>query len=429
MIISGFLGAGKTTFLNHILRNKDGLRVAVIVNDMASLNVDAELVSEAIKRQTSENCEETEVVELTNGCICCTLRDDLGRQIAELTVNARGKGVHRRLDYILVESTGISEPLPVAQIFLLPLQFRQEDSHDTAHDNEHSHSHGSVNTHHGAHASAKTLNDIAFIDAMVSVVDATNFWKDFASGDRLLDRHMETTPTDTRSIVDLLTVQVEYANIVVINKCDLVPAAKVDELEAFLLRLNPSAKCVRATFSNVALATVLHTGLFNFDDVAHAPGWLQDLVGDHESETDAFGFTSFVFRSRRPFLAQKFHNLVSGVDRPGAPNNTSVRSAHVFRGVLRSKGSFSIAEEPSTKWMWSSSFSSRSIRRGDIGIANAAQKQPGFLSEIVFIGIKMNEDLIRAALKSAEATDSDLQAYEQLQKPLPHPWMQQKKGK
>ncbi len=337
-IISGFLGAGKTTFLNHVLANREGLRAAVVVNDMASVNIDARLVLEAAEDNAREEEEEEEqqqqqqqqrdqeqladrsdassggavvaakvvdpepkpprqsipeVVELSNGCICCTLRDDLARQLADLATRRVAQGAPRagekEFDYIFVEASGISEPLPVAQIFLLPLAvgstvagIRGSRTHHESPHLQHTHSHGSaahpedegaggracVEVVAGAHrpsssgkgggsssnhssgkgggGSVRVLNDVAYIDALVSLVDARHFWTDFTSRDRLRDRDLQAVPDDGRAVVELLTAQVEYADVLVVNKCDLVTPAKAAELQAFLRRLNPAARCVRA---------------------------------------------------------------------------------------------------------------------------------------------------------------------------------------
>eukprot|EP00750_Incisomonas_marina_P006200 INCI14364.1.p1 GENE.INCI14364.1~~INCI14364.1.p1 ORF type:complete len:781 (+),score=131.08 INCI14364.1:116-2458(+) len=523
VIVSGFLGAGKTTFLNHVLENRGGLRAAVVVNDMASVNVDAALVTQSVQQgiksqrqqavqhasttssssvskfdcgpelanhntvepNAADTADLPEVLELTNGCVCCTLRDDLARQLVDIATRRAPMGHPRAgeklFDYIFVECTGISEPLPVAQVFLLPLQTSssQVDHDHSDCDSTHSHGHGhgisapdihrstqgstftddhvpsqpkaaTAKPNARAHARIRTLSDVAYVDALVSLVDARHFWSDFASKQRLRDRAMQAGPGDNRAIVELLTVQVEYANVVVINKCDLVSSSKVHELRAFLARLNPTAALINSTFSAVPLDRVLFTHAFNFETTVRAPGWLRDLVGDHESETDAFGFTSWVFCSDRPFCARRFHNFASGRrgnagDGGGqavsARNNAAdARRSSVFAGVLRSKGHFALAEEPRARWIWSSSFSSRSVRRAGAVSVNQGQRSASVerldpvatspsdrgrspAVELVFIGIRMNEPALREVLNQALATDAEIARMQGMERPAAHPWL------
>jgi G3E family GTPase len=258
-VLSGFLGAGKTTVLNHVLNNREGKRVAVIVNDMSEVNIDGRLVREG----GSELSRVDEaLVELTNGCICCTLRQDLLDEVARLAKE-------ERFDYLLIESSGISEPLPVAETFTFV-----DDS-------------------------GTSLEEVARLDTMVTVVDAYNFMRDYRSDDELAERGLTTSADDTRAIVDLLVEQVEFADVILINKIDLVTAEAVNQLEAILSRLNPTAKIVRIDHGQVALAEVLDTGRFDFEQAALSPEWLEhDHDHDHAEE---YGISSFVFRARRPF--------------------------------------------------------------------------------------------------------------------------------
>ncbi len=296
-VLSGFLGAGKTTLLNHILNNREGLRVAVIVNDMSEVNIDARLVREG-GAQLSRT-DET-LVEMSNGCICCTLREDLLREIRHLAQQ-------RRFDYLLIESTGISEPLPVAETFC----FSDE--------------------------AGQSLADVARLDTMVTVIDAFNFLKDYRSTDFLRERGQSSGEGDERTVVDLLVDQVEFCDVLVLNKMDLLSAADLAHLRGILQRLNPRADLVQAEFGKVPLARVLNTGRFDFAQAAAAPGWLRELRGEHVPETEQYGIGSFVYRARRPFHPQRFWELI----------HTE------WPGVLRSKGCFWLATRMDFAGAWS----------------------------------------------------------------------------
>lgn len=296
-VLSGFLGAGKTTLLNHILHNRQGLRVAVIVNDMSEVNIDAALVREggAALSKTEER-----LVELSNGCICCTLREDLLIEVGRLAKEGR-------FDYLLIESTGISEPLPVAETF-------------TFEDDE-----------------GQSLADLCRLDTMVTVVDALNFMRDYEGADSLKERAAELDATDERTVVDLLIDQVEFCDVLVLNKCDLVKSADLDRLEAILRKLNPRAAIVRAVEGQVPLEAVLNTGRFDFEQASEAPGWLAELRGEHTPETEEYGISSFVFRARRPFHPERFTQAVEA----GWP------------GVVRSKGFLWLASRHHLVGLWS----------------------------------------------------------------------------
>jgi len=286
-VLSGFLGAGKTTLLNHVLSNREGMRVAVIVNDMSEVNIDASLVrgGEAELSRTEER-----LVEMTNGCICCTLRDDLLQEVRKLALEGR-------FDYLLIESTGISEPLPVAMTFI----FEDEEG--------------------------KALSEFARLDTMVSVVDARNFLNDFASHDYLDDRGESMGEEDERTLADLLTDQVEFADILILNKVDLVTQEELDHLQALLRSMNRSAQIIPTTRGEVPLVRILDTGLFDFDRASAAPGWIQELNGNHVPETEEYGVSSMVFRARRPFHPARFWDFVNGE----------------WPGVIRAKGFFWLA--------------------------------------------------------------------------------------
>lgn len=296
-VLSGFLGAGKTTLLNHVLANRDGLRVAVIVNDMSEINIDAQLVrgGDAALSRTQET-----LVEMSNGCICCTLRDDLLQEVARLA----GEG---RFDYLLIESTGIGEPLPVAATFT----FETEDGH--------------------------SLSRIARLDTMVTVVDAHRFRRDLGSLDDLRTRQLALSEEDERTIPDLLIDQVEFANVIVINKADLVSAKVLGELQALLRHLNPEATLVTATRGVVETQRLLGTGAFDFAQAEAAPGWQKELAGEHVPETEEYGIASFVYRARRPFHPGRLWTRIDA----GLP------------GVLRAKGFFWVANQPDLVGSWS----------------------------------------------------------------------------
>lgn len=291
-VLSGFLGAGKTTLLNRILNNRDGLRVAVIVNDMSEVNIDADLLREGGAELS--HTEET-LVEMSNGCICCTLRDDLLAEVRRLSEEAR-------LDYLLIESTGISEPLPVAATF----DFRDEEG--------------------------QSLADVARLDTMVTVVDAVNLLNDFSSHDLLADRGETLGEEDKRSLVHLLTDQIEFADVVVLNKVDDARAEQVDAALKIIRSLNADARIIRTSRSVVDPHDVLSTGLFDYEKAHEHPMWAKELYGfaEHTPETEEYGISSFVYRARAPFDARKIYALLNQ-DLPG---------------VIRAKGHFWMASRP-----------------------------------------------------------------------------------
>ena len=290
-VLSGFLGAGKTTLLNKVLNNREGRRVAVIVNDMSEVNIDADLV----RADTELSRTDETLVEMSNGCICCTLRDDLLDEVRRLAVAGR-------FDYLLIESTGISEPLPVAATF----DFRDE--------------------------SGDSLSDLARLDTMVTVVDAVNLMNDFSSHDFLRDRGETMGEEDERTLVHLLTDQIEFADVVILNKVDDAGAAKVDAARKIIRSLNADAEIIETNRSSVATDKILNTGLFDFEQAHEHPMWAKELYGfaDHTPETEEYGVTSYVYRARLPFVPEQILEVLNG-DLPG---------------VIRAKGHFWIATRP-----------------------------------------------------------------------------------
>ena len=370
-VLSGFLGAGKTTLLNHILHNREGRRVAVIVNDMSEVNIDAALVRDggAELSRTDEK-----LVEMSNGCICCTLREDLLIEVGRLAKEGR-------FDQLVIESTGISEPLPVAETFT----FAGEDG--------------------------KSLADVARLDTMVTVVDAFNFLRDYGSPDSLGQRGQSLGDEDTRTVVDLLIEQVEFCDVLVVNKTDLVTAEERERLMAILRSLNPRARIEASEFGRVALDRVLDTGLFDFEQAERAPGWLAELRGEHASESETYGIGSFVYRARLPFHPQRFWDLVQSE----------------WEGVVRSKGFFWLASRATRAGSWSQA--GGACRHGVAGLWWAAVPREHWPAdeealeairknwdpatgdarqELVLIGIGMDEPGLRARLDACLLTESEM---------------------
>ena len=297
-VLSGFLGAGKTTVLNHILNNRDGLKVAVIVNDMSEINIDAATV----KNEISFNRSEEKLVEMSNGCICCTLREDLLDEITRLAKDGK-------YDYLVIESTGISEPLPVAETFTF------------ADDN------------------GISLSDIATLDTMVTVVDALNFLHDYDKAESLQEVGESLGDEDERSVADLLVEQIEFADVLLISKTDLVTNNELNRLKSILKTLNTDAHQIAIENGKVPLKQIIATGKFSFDKAQQAPGWLKELRGEHIPETEEFGISSFVYKARRPFHPQKFYNFLHSDDIAGK--------------LIRSKGFFWLASRPHIAGSWS----------------------------------------------------------------------------
>ena len=297
-VLSGFLGAGKTTVLSHILNNRENKRVAVIVNDMSEINIDSSIV----QNDVSLNRSEEKLVEMSNGCICCTLREDLLEEVNKLAKEGR-------FDYLVIESTGISEPLPVAETFT----FADEDG--------------------------VSLSDISTLDTMVTVVDAVNFLKDYEQAKYLQETEESLGEDDERSVADLLVDQVEFANIILISKTDLVDAEHIQRLTAILKTLNTNAKIISITEGRVDINAVLNTKLFNFEEAEQAPGWLVEMRGEHVPESEEYGISSFSYEARRPFHPAKFHEFLHNTEGYGK--------------LIRSKGYFWLATRPEFAGTWS----------------------------------------------------------------------------
>lgn len=376
-VLSGFLGAGKTTLLNHILHNKEGLKVAVIVNDMSEVNVDANLV----KNENVLSRTEEKLVEMSNGCICCTLREDLMVEVERLAKEDR-------FDYLLIESTGISEPIPVAQTF----SFVDEDNNID-------------------------LSRFSYVDTMVTVVDAFNFFKDFGSPETLMDRDLTDIEGDYRTIVNLLTDQIEFANVIILNKTDLVSEDHLGVLKAAIKKLNPAAKIITSSYSKVAPKEILNTGLFDFEEAEQSAGWIEELSKEeHTPETEEYGISSFVFRSKKPFDPDRFMSYIQ----QKFPYN-----------IIRSKGLFWLASRPGQALVWGqaggalkadsagvwwSSMSDEERLQYAPFVENREEIESGWdatfgdrKNEIVFIGQDMDETQIRADLNACLATEEELE--------------------
>lgn len=297
-MLSGFLGAGKTTILSHTLNNRENKKVAVIVNDMSEINIDSEI----LRSEVSLNRSEEKLVEMSNGCICCTLREDLLEEVTKLAKEGR-------FDYLVIESTGISEPLPVAETFTF------------------------------ADENGVALSDIADLDTMVTVVDAVNFLKDYDEAKYLQETGESLGEEDERSVADLLVDQVEFADLILISKTDLASASDIDRLTAILKTLNTHAKIYPIANGKVDINEVLNTGLFNFERAQQAPGWMKEMRGEHLPETQEYGIASFCYEARRPFHPDHFHDFLHGTEQ--------------FGRLIRSKGYFWLATRPQFAGQWS----------------------------------------------------------------------------
>jgi|UniRef100_UPI0037830413 G3E family GTPase len=385
-VLSGFLGAGKTTLLNHILRNREGRKVALIVNDMSEVNVDAQLVRSGDAKLSRT---EEKMVEMSNGCICCTLREDLMQEVATLAKEGR-------FDSILIESTGVSEPMPVAETFTFT-----DDS-------------------------GRSLNDLAQLDTMVTVVDARNFLDDYHSTDDLQDREMGVTGEDARSIANLLTDQIEFANVILINKTDAVSAEELDEIQGIVRALNPKAKVHLTQRSEVPLDRVLDTGLFAMAEAEQSKGWL-DSLGSHTPETEEYGISSFVYRARRPFHPQRLQKLLNstweGVIRAKGMFWLATRmeiAGYVSQaGVLRDTRAFGFFWSAVSESEWPQDEQSQTEIRHHIDGPYGDRR-----TELVIIGRDMDKASLTAKFDAALLTDAEFATDPEAWRKLPDPFPQ-----
>lgn len=386
-VLSGFLGAGKTTLLNQVLTNRQGLKVAVIVNDMSDVNIDAALVE---RGNASLSRTEEKLVEMSNGCICCTLRDDLLAEVSRLAHE-------KRFDYLLIESTGISEPIPVAQTFTF------EDEQGVS------------------------LGQVARLDTMVTVVDAANFRSSYSRAEALKARGEALSDEDERTVTDLLIDQIEFANVIILSKVDLVTEEQAAEVEAIVVALNPGARVLRAVKGEVPLSAVLGTRLFDYEAAERSPAWVRELAGEHVPESEEYGISSFVYRNRHPFDAHKLSEFF--------------HTAENFRGVLRSKGFFWVAADHRVAYEWGQAGGVSNVTPSGLWWAAVPQEHwedAGFspdqipdwdarygdrVQQLVFIGQHLDEAKLRARLDAClldeELAQADSSAWAKLDNPFP----------
>lgn len=380
-VFSGYLGSGKTTVLNYLLHNRENLKVAVIVNDMSEINIDAAMVKQGGFSRTEEK-----LVELQNGCICCTLREDLIKEVENLS--------KLDIDYIVIESSGISEPIPVAQ------SFTYEDEELEINLSEH-----------------------CRLDTMVTVVDASRFWEDYGSGDSLLDRNQGAYENDVREVIDLITDQIEFANVILLNKVDLIKDTDKEKLAAVLKQLNPEARIIDTTYGKVPLNSVLNTGLFEFERASQGAGWIKELNEEHVPETEEYGIHSFVYRKQRPFHPERWMQWLE---------NWSTN-------IIRCKGFFWLASRNEVSGLLSQAGTSLTIQGAGNWVATYPEQEQmdilnedpelakrwdnnygDRLTELVFIGIDMNDDDIIKGLNQCVLTDEEMgQDWHTFHDPLP----------
>jgi G3E family GTPase len=385
-VLSGFLGAGKTTVLSHILNNREGRRVAVIVNDMSEVNIDAAMIQSGIQFNRGEE----KLVEMSNGCICCTLREDLLLEVSKLA----GEG---RFDYLLIESTGISEPLPIAETFTF------------------------------ADENGQCLNDVAELDTMVTVVDAVNFLEDYDEANSLHEVGESLGEEDERTVADLLVDQVEFADVLLISKTDLVSAEDLSRLRGILRTLNTEAVIIAIENGNVALGEVLGTGKFSLEKARQAPGWLKEMRGEHVPETVEYGISSFVYRARRPFHPEKFYRFLHGENLAGK--------------LIRSKGYFWLATRPEFAGSWNQAGGIARYGFGGmfwkavpkdrwpedeeyLASIKASWEEPfgDMRQELVFIGQNLDREQVVQELDQCLLKDEELLAGKAFWKKLPDPF-------
>jgi G3E family GTPase len=375
-VLSGFLGAGKTTLLNNVLNNREGLKIAVIVNDMSEVNIDAALV----RAGSDISRTDAKLVEMSNGCICCTLREDLLMEVRRLAEEGR-------FDYLVIESTGVSEPMPVAATFT----FRDENG--------------------------RSLEDIARLDTMVTVVDAANLLANYASADLLKHRGEVAGEGDDRSLVQLLVEQIEFADVLVINKVSAAPAEELRNVHAVLQALNPNARRIETDFGQLPARLILDTGLFDATEAEQRSGWAQALYGfaEHVPETEAYGIRNFVYRARRPFDPVRFHRFLNA-EWPGvlrAKGFFWLATRPVWVGEMQQAGAM-VRHEPRGTW-WAAVPEGRWPTDAEFRDAITALWDPVYgdrRQEIVFIGNGLNEDLIRAKLDACLVGSETAQTFD-----------------
>ncbi|OLS39583.1 cobalamin biosynthesis protein CobW [Alkalihalophilus pseudofirmus] len=370
-VLSGYLGAGKTTILNHILHNRDGLKVAVIVNDLSEVNIDASMV----KSGGGVSRVDEKLVEMSNGCICCTLREDLLVEVERLANEGK-------YDYILIESTGIGEPMPVAQTF----SYADEES-------------------------GIDLTAVCRLDTMVTVVDAYRFWHDYESGESLLDRGQAVNDEDEREIVDLLIDQIEFCDVLLLNKCDLVSNEELDEMEQVLRTLQPQAKFLRISEGKVDPENILNTGLFDFEKSSQSAGWLKELQTEHTPETEEYGISSFVYRRRKPFHPERLMNAIQ--DWPSmivrAKGIAWIATRNNIAALLSQAGP-SMVFEPAGLWVDAMDDADKAIiLEEEPEIRERWDKEHGDrMTELVFIGLELDRKEIEAYFDQCLVTEEEM---------------------
>ncbi|TDL76385.1 GTP-binding protein [Peribacillus frigoritolerans] len=380
-VLSGYLGSGKTTLLKHILENKENKRIAVIVNDMSEINIDGSLIKNTVSRT------EEKLVEMQNGCICCSLREDLMIEVERLVKEGN-------IDYIVIESSGISEPVPVAQTFTY---IDEEVGID--------------------------LSAFCRLDTMVTVVDGNRFWEDFSSGENLLDRKQGTDESDKREVIDLLIDQIEFADVLLLNKTDLLEEEDVTELFGVLKKLNPDAKILKTAFSRIPLSEIMDTNRFDFEKASQSAGWIKELNEEHTPETEEYGISSFVYRRRKPFHPERFMNWLENWP----------------QDVVRAKGFFWLASRNDTSGLLSQAGTSIMIQGAGEWVAaypeneriETLREEPELLerwdntfgdriTELVFIGIGLSRDDVETSLDGCLLTDEETSSdWSVLADPLP----------
>ncbi|MFE4131647.1 GTP-binding protein [Peribacillus sp. YIM B13482] len=370
-VLSGYLGAGKTTLLNHILENRENLKVAVIVNDMSEVNIDASLVKQGGFTRTDEK-----LVEMQNGCICCTLREDLMIEVEKLSTQGN-------IDYIVIESTGISEPVPVAQTFTY------------------------VDENVGI-----DLSQFCRLDTMVTVVDAKNFWQDYASGETLIDRMQANDEADQREVVDLLIDQIEFANVILLNKMDLMKPEDIGELNGVLQKINPDARIIETDHSQVPLKEVMNTHLFDFEKASQGAGWIKELNEEHIPETEEYGIASFVYRRKKPFHPSRLMTWLESwpVEVVRAKGFLWLASRNDTAGLLSQAGP-SLMIEGAGKWIAAyPKDEQQQILQDEPELLERWDDIYGDrMTELVLIGIQMNQQKIENELDQCLLTEIELQ--------------------